>query len=308
MQTVVGAWSVAGTPGMPVGGGIPFSDSSVTWKVFRTGRTARIDDYTGLEGELPERLRALGILSAVAAPITVNGNLWGTVVAASSEPNGLPAVTEQRIADFAELVSDALASADAREQLAASRARIVEAADAERRRIERNLHDGAQQRLVSLALALRSAEARLRGDRRRDAQSANPLGPFALEPGEVVDASGTPRSEDLPGRRVVAERYLATDRRARRAGHAPGADHRLCAFGLEAREVGATDVEHPTDLGADTGEHLKRLGAARDERRDPAQCSLLPYERPQPRERFDLPRRLTITPLRHLNALSRSFG
>ena len=163
-QTVVGAWSVPGTPVSPVGGGLPLSDNSVTWKVFRTGRPARIDDYTGLEGELPERLRAFGIASAVAAPITVNGNLWGTVVASSGEPNSIPAGTEQRIANFAELVSDALASADAREQLAASRARIVEAADAERRRLERNLHDGAQQRLVSLALAIRSAQTRLRGD------------------------------------------------------------------------------------------------------------------------------------------------
>jgi signal transduction histidine kinase len=163
-QTVVGAWSVAGTPGSPVGSEIPFSDNSATWKVFRTGRPARIDDFTGLEGEWPETVRARGVASAIAAPITVNGNLWGTVVASSGERNSLPAGTEERIADFAELVSDALASADAREQLAASRARIVEAADAERRRIERNLHDGAQQRLVSLALALRSAEARLRGD------------------------------------------------------------------------------------------------------------------------------------------------
>ena len=163
-QTVVGAWSVAGTPGSPVGSEIPFSDNSATWKVFRTGRPARIDDFTGLEGEWPETVRARGVASAIAAPITVNGNLWGTVVASSGERNSLPAGTEERIADFAELVSDALASADAREQLAASRARIVEAADAERRRLERNLHDGAQQRLVSLALALRSAQTRLRGD------------------------------------------------------------------------------------------------------------------------------------------------
>jgi len=163
-QTVVGAWSVAGTPGSPVGSEIPFSDNSATWKVFRTGRPARIDDFTGLEGEWPETVRARGVASAIAAPITVNGNLWGTVVASSGERNSLPAGTEERIADFAELVSDALASADAREQLVASRARIVEAADAERRRLERNLHDGAQQRLVSLALALRSAQTRLRGD------------------------------------------------------------------------------------------------------------------------------------------------
>src|SRR3712207_2393428 len=69
--------------------------------------------------------------------------------------------SEQRLCDFAELVAQALANADARDKLAASRARPVEVGDAERRRLERNLHDGAQQRLVSVALDLRLVAAQL---------------------------------------------------------------------------------------------------------------------------------------------------
>ena len=91
------------------------------------------------------------------------GRLWGAVIVSTVEPDAVRAGAEQRLADFAELVAVALANAEAREELAASRARIVEAGDAERRRLERNLHDGAQQRLVALALTLRLAdEARRR--------------------------------------------------------------------------------------------------------------------------------------------------
>jgi signal transduction histidine kinase len=71
----------------------------------------------------------------------------------------LPLGTEARLADFTELLGIALANAEARAALTASRARIVAAADTARRRIERDLHDGAQQRLVSLALQLRAAQA-----------------------------------------------------------------------------------------------------------------------------------------------------
>jgi signal transduction histidine kinase len=95
----------------------------------------------------------------VGAPIHVAGRLWGALMASSEVAHAFPAGTEERIGSFAELVTAALADVDAREQLAASRARIVEAADAARRRIERDLHDGAQQRLVSLALSLRRLEA-----------------------------------------------------------------------------------------------------------------------------------------------------
>ena len=163
-QTVLAGWGVHGAPVFPVGGGVPVTGGAAVAKVKRSGRPARVDDYTGMEGSLPERVRAAGIASSVAAPITVAGRLWGAIVASSGRPRSFPAETEHRVAGFAELVSDALANADAREQLAASRARIVAAADAERRRLERNLHDGAQQRLVSLALALRELERELDGD------------------------------------------------------------------------------------------------------------------------------------------------
>ena len=100
----------------------------------------------------------------MGAPIHVSGRLWGAVMATSELPSAFPAGTEERISSFAELVTAALANADAREQLAASRARIVEAADAARRRIERDLHDGAQQRLVTMALSLRLLESSLEPD------------------------------------------------------------------------------------------------------------------------------------------------
>ena len=94
----------------------------------------------------------------------MSGRLWGAVMVTSELPSAFPAGTEERIGSFAELVTAALANADAREQLAASRARIVEAADAARRRIERDLHDGAQQRLVTMALSLRVLESSLEPD------------------------------------------------------------------------------------------------------------------------------------------------
>ncbi|WP_210575815.1 nitrate- and nitrite sensing domain-containing protein [Streptomyces sp. GESEQ-4] len=98
---------------------------------------------------------------AVGAPIVVDGRLWGAVVAAAAGPEPLPPGTESRLADFTELAATALANADSRAQLTASRARVVAAGDASRRRIERDLHDGVQQRLVSLQLDLRTAQSML---------------------------------------------------------------------------------------------------------------------------------------------------
>ena len=97
----------------------------------------------------------------MAAPVSLAGGLWGALVGSSVDESALPAGSEQRLSDFAELVAQALANADAHDKLAASRARIVDAGDAERRRLERNLHDGAQQRLVSLALQLRITQSAL---------------------------------------------------------------------------------------------------------------------------------------------------
>ena len=103
--------------------------------------------------------RDAGLRSAVGAPISVEGRLWGLVVVMSTSDEPLPSDTETRLAGFTELVATAIANAQAHAELTASRARIVATADQTRRRIERDLHDGAQQRLVTLALQLRAAQA-----------------------------------------------------------------------------------------------------------------------------------------------------
>jgi PAS domain S-box-containing protein len=162
--TVVGGWNAGGVPSVPVGDSVRVDGDTASARVWRTGRPARVDSYEGQEGELVERLRGLGFRSAVAAPIVLGGRLWGAVIASGVEPQPFPEGAEQRIADFAELAAQALANAEARAQLAASRARLVHAGDAERRRLERNLHDGAQQRLVSLSLTLRLAARRFGDD------------------------------------------------------------------------------------------------------------------------------------------------
>jgi signal transduction histidine kinase len=153
--TVLGGWSETGALLFPVGSTIEIGDEvSALVEVYRTGEARRVT-YPLDAGKLVEDLRSHGYRSSVAAPVKLAGGLWGALVASSVGERPLPAGSEQRLCDFADLVAQALANADAHDKLAASRARIVGAGDAERRRLERNLHDGAQQRLVSLALQLR---------------------------------------------------------------------------------------------------------------------------------------------------------
>jgi signal transduction histidine kinase len=130
---------------------------------LRTGRPARLDDFSQAADVYGDRLRRLGIRSAVAAPIIVDGRLWGAI-AVGTRREHLPGDTEKRLGDFTELVGTAIANADSRAQLTASRARIVAAADDARSRIERDLHDGTQQRLVSLSLELRLAHSAVPAD------------------------------------------------------------------------------------------------------------------------------------------------
>ncbi|HEU4349456.1 MAG TPA: GAF domain-containing protein [Actinoplanes sp.] len=132
--------------------------------VRATGRATRTSDGEPASGELPEVAEGEGVRCAVDAPIAVEGRLWGAINIASRRGR-LPADTEQRIADFTELVATAIANAEAHTKLTQSRARIVATADATRRQIERDLHDGAQQRLVSLALELRLAQGSVPADR-----------------------------------------------------------------------------------------------------------------------------------------------
>ncbi|HEV7584260.1 MAG TPA: GAF domain-containing protein [Solirubrobacteraceae bacterium] len=128
--------------------------------VFETGRPSRIDGYADSStGPLGLGAHEAGIRSAVATPIMVEGQLWGVIAAGATGEEPLPPDTELRLADFTGLLATAIANAENRAEITASRARIVAAADDTRRRIERDLHDGAQQRLVSLGLELRAAQA-----------------------------------------------------------------------------------------------------------------------------------------------------
>jgi signal transduction histidine kinase len=161
---VVGAWSSTDEISFPVGERIPVDGQTVTAKLRASGRPERVDDYEGVAGELAARMRGFGIRSVVGAPIFVAGRLWGGIMAISTEPYAFPPDTEERIANFGDLVTAALANVEARQELDASRVRIVEAADAARQKIERDLHDGTQQRLVALALNLRMLESRLEPD------------------------------------------------------------------------------------------------------------------------------------------------
>ena len=137
-------------------------ESTSIGRARETAAPARVEDWGSAEGEFAELMLRLGYRSTVSAPIIVAGKLWGAVTIGSADP--LPADAEFRLAAFCDLVSLAVASAQAREDLQRSRARIVRAGDEQRRRLERNLHDGAQQRLVAATLLLRVAQAQLDKD------------------------------------------------------------------------------------------------------------------------------------------------
>ena len=157
-EAVVSVWASNGIPPVVVGDRKPVGGRNVTSLVFETGQPARIDSYDGATGPVGDIALEVGVRASVGAPISIAGELWGIMIAASrSEP--LPADTEARLAGFTELAATAVANAAARAEVSASRARIVAAADQARRRIEQDLHDGAQQPLVTLALRLRAARA-----------------------------------------------------------------------------------------------------------------------------------------------------
>jgi signal transduction histidine kinase len=136
-------------------------DALASTEVYRTGQCARIDkrDWASASGPIYDTGRGQGLVSTVASPIIVEGRLWGAATVSAREP--LPADADKRLEKFTELLATAIANADSRAQLAASRLRIVAASDEARRRIERDLHDGLQQRLASLGLAVRTAEAQV---------------------------------------------------------------------------------------------------------------------------------------------------
>jgi signal transduction histidine kinase len=154
--TFVASW---GEPTIvPAGTRITLDGHNIGSLVRSSGRPARIEDYADAPGSAAAIAREGGVRSAVGAPITVEGRLWGAMVAFSKADKPLPSGIELRLADFTDLVGTAIANTQARVDLTVSRARVVNATDDIRRRIERDLHDGTQQRLVSLVLNVRNTQ------------------------------------------------------------------------------------------------------------------------------------------------------
>jgi signal transduction histidine kinase/CHASE3 domain sensor protein len=251
--TVAGSWDRPGVQGLvlPPGSSWPAREDSLARRVQQTGEPARVPDYEQEEGTLAASTRELGIRSSVGSPIVVEGRLWGLIMAFSGTVAPNPDDTAERLLAFTELVAMAVANTESRGQLAASRARVVAAADETRRRIERDLHDGTQQRLISLALELRAAEARVPPEQRsltdqwsRTAQALNEvvdelreisrgLHPAVLERGGLDPAlralarrAGVPValnvtvSGRLPERIEVAAYYVVSEALTNAAKHA----------------------------------------------------------------------------------------
>ena len=158
---VAASWSDGTLQPVPVGHRAPIDGRGVLGRMLRDPRPVRIEDWDEAGGGVAALMRSLGIRSGAAGPIVMGGRVWGAVAAVWSDAADMPAGAEDRVAAFAELVAYAIENAEARDEIAASRARLVEAADEARRRIERDLHDGAQQRLVAAALELTMLEQQL---------------------------------------------------------------------------------------------------------------------------------------------------
>jgi PAS domain S-box-containing protein len=181
--TIVSSWGRLADE-VPVGTRLPLGGYNVISLVARTGRPARIDNYAEATGPIADYGRRLNARGAVGGPIVVAGRCWGAMIVSSREAEPLPAGTEAWIEEFAELVATAIANVQARTDLAASRARVVAAADEERRRVVRDLHDGAQQRLVHTVITMKLARRALQhGD-----GSASALVTEAIEHAEQATA------------------------------------------------------------------------------------------------------------------------
>jgi signal transduction histidine kinase len=180
---VVGVWVVPGQRYLPVNAELDFDRrESALGRAQTTGQPARFARYDGPRNSISQTMRHLGMRTSIACPVHANGVVWGALVATAPDDETLPPGCEQRIVPLAELVGQALVNDRKRTELAASRARLLEAGDGTRRRLERTLHEGAHQHVVALALKLRvalgraqpeSAEAEVLRDLLADAMEAN---------------------------------------------------------------------------------------------------------------------------------------
>ncbi|MFB9838497.1 sensor histidine kinase [Actinoallomurus acaciae] len=166
-ESVVTLWRAPGSSPVkiPFGGRWPVEDDAASAAVWRSHRPAQMTSES-FDDQLAAWLQEQRIGRVVVCPVISGDRLWGTMNALYLGSEPLPGDTEERMDKFVELLSCAIAQAETRTELVASRARLVTTAEATRRRIERDLHDGPQQHLISLSLRLREAEAELPRDQR----------------------------------------------------------------------------------------------------------------------------------------------
>jgi len=232
--TVMATWSDRPHP-FPTGTRWPYHASGLGGRVRQTGRAGRVVDYSHRRGAFAVKARELGLHSVAGAPIIVDGDVWGLVTVASTD-GPLPDRTEDRLAEFTELLGTAIANTQSRTELSASRARIVAAADETRRRLERDLHDGIQQRLVSLALKARTIAT----------MTPRPGGEIQGELSLLADGLGTAMDELREVSHGIHPAILSE------AGLGPA---------LEAlARRSAVPVELDLNLGPRLGEHVEAAG------------------------------------------------
>ena len=148
---------IAGRTNVTVGSNWPVKEDEIAGMILATGRPARTDGYASIFGSLGEPVRENSMVSTVAVPIVVGGGIWGFMAGAGRPGWPVPPDAEERLARFTELAATAVSNATTHAELLDSRARVVNAGDETRRRLERDLHDGIQQWLVALALRARKA-------------------------------------------------------------------------------------------------------------------------------------------------------
>jgi signal transduction histidine kinase len=154
---IVGVHRTGGVRGLPVNAELDFDRASAIGRAQGTLLPTRVTYHDDSRGAVGEMMKTIGLRAAVAAPVLRHGEAWGVLLASASDEEALPPGCERRLVGLCGLLAQALANADARAELAQSRARLVESGDEVRRRLERALHEGAHQHVVALALKLRVA-------------------------------------------------------------------------------------------------------------------------------------------------------
>jgi signal transduction histidine kinase len=270
----------------PVGTRTPTDGNTLATRVRHTGRPARIDSYDNVAGSTAARVRGVGVHAAVGVPIIVDGRVWGLAAVGSLHPGPMPADTEARINRFAELAATALVAGyrddQNRQLLAEAPRRWKLAADDERRRIERDLHDGAQQHLVTLALDALAAEAsaptELAELKHQMARIALGLGEVSVElqeisrgiPPAILAEGGLPTALQKLARRSPVPVQLDVAITARLPERIEIAAYYLVAEALtntaKHADAGTVEVHLDTDDTDDTGDRMLRVWVRDDGR------------------------------------------